>query len=87
VTSHMRIELHIERVVLDGVAPRHVPAVREALLADLGRLVAAAPVRSWQRSRHARRIAAPPAPSAGGPIRLGAGIAASVYGGLTGGAR
>jgi hypothetical protein len=83
----MRIELHIERVVLDGVARGHVPAVREALTTELGRLVAAAPARSWQRSRRARRVTAAPVPPAAGPVRLGAGIAASVYGGLTGGAR
>ena len=83
----MRIELHIERVVLDGVAAHHAPVVRDVLTAELGRLVTAAPARSWQRSRRARRIAAPPVPPAAGPVRLGAGIATSVYGGLTGGAR
>jgi hypothetical protein len=80
----VRIELHIERVVLDGVDRRHAAAVREALTSELGRLVAAAPAGSWQRSRLVRRIGAPPVTPVGDPVGLGKGIAASVYGGLTG---
>ena len=77
----MRIELHIERVVLDGV-PRHQAAlVREALTAELTRLLAAAPAGSWRRSRAVRRVDAPPV-AAADPDRLGRGIAASVYGGV-----
>lgn len=74
----MRIELHIERVVLDGV-PRHQAAqVREALTAELTRLLAAAPAGSWRRSRAVRRVDAPPVATTD-PARLGRGIAASVY--------
>jgi hypothetical protein len=78
----MRIELHIERVVLDGIEHRHVPAVREALTTELGRLLSAGPARSWWHSRHARRIDAPPVAPVSDPARLGRGIAASLYGGI-----
>lgn len=78
----MRIQVHIERVVLDGVPRRHTAAVREALTAELSRLLASTPAGSWQRSRALRRVDAPPVAPATDPIRLGRGIAASVYGGI-----
>lgn len=78
----MRIELHIDRVVLAGVAQQHAAVVREALTAELGRLLTAAPTGSWQHSRRARRLDAPPVAPAADPVRLGRGIAASVYGGI-----
>ena len=78
------IELHIERVVLGGVERRHAAAVRDALTAELGRLVAAAPAGWWQRSRLARRIGARRVTPVSEPIGLGRGTAAAVYGGLTG---
>lgn len=80
----MRIELHIEHVVVEGVDSRHTAAVREALTSELGRLVTAAPAGSWQRSRLTRRIGAPPVTPVGDPAGLGKGIAASVYSGITG---
>lgn len=78
----MRIDLHIDRVVLDGVPRHHAALVREALTAELGRLFAAAPAGSWGRSRVVRRVDAPPVAPAADPARLGRGIAASVYGGV-----
>jgi hypothetical protein len=78
----MRIELHIDRVVLDGIAPRHAGSVREALTAELGRLLASAPAGSWQHDRHTRRLATPPVAPSADPVRFGRGIAASVYGGI-----
>lgn len=81
-SERSRIELRIDRLVLDGVGvePRHAAAVREAVTAELSRLLAAAPARSWQ-DRRLRRVSAP-------PVRLGApgevsgvarGVARSLY--------
>lgn len=75
----MRIELHIERVVLDGVPRGDAARVREALTAELGRLLTAVPTDSWGRSRAVRRVAAPPV-TAVDPAGLGRGIAAAVHG-------
>jgi len=82
----MRIDLRIERVVLEGldVSPRHIRALRDALHAELNRLVTAAPSATWQQSRRNRRIGAPtlrlhPSDT---PAAVGDGIARSVYGGL-----
>lgn len=78
----MRIEVHIDRVVLDGVAEhRHAAAIEEALRARLTELVTAAPEATWGESR--RRISAPPV-AAGSPGSLGRDVAASVHNGLTG---
>lgn len=83
----MRIELHIDRVVLNGVGdPWQAEDIREALHAELTRLVTAAPPSTWQKSRVQRRIVAPtvrPAPG-GTPSSLGRGIAQSVHSGVAG---
>lgn len=84
----MRIELHIDRVILDGVGvlPHHADAVREAVEVELARLLVASPARSWQQSRHRRRVSAPEVQQRGaaglgnGAAGLGNGIALSVYG-------
>ncbi|MFE2725539.1 hypothetical protein [Kitasatospora sp. NPDC059327] len=78
----MRIELHIERLVLDGVGA-DPGAFRAALHAELTRLAAAAPAGAWGESRGVRGLAAPDAaPDARGghrPAALGAAVARSVH--------
>ncbi|WP_158892905.1 hypothetical protein [Amycolatopsis anabasis] len=83
----MRIELAIDRVVLDGVglAPGQARAVREALHAELARRITATPG-SWQRSRRERLLGAPALrfDPASGPAALGRSLARSIHCGLTG---
>jgi hypothetical protein len=79
----MRIELHIDRVVLDGVGdPRHAGLIQEALRAELTRLVAESPRTTWQQSRRERRVNGPEV-SPGSPAELGRDVAASVHSGLS----
>ena len=84
----MRIELHIDRLVLDGTGIERGRAalLGEALEAELSRLLTGAPPSSWPQSRDLRRLAA------ARPIRLGPpgdvpglarGVAHSVHGALT----
>ena len=75
----MRIELHVDRLVLDdvGVAPRSAESVREAVETELRRLLLASPARSWQASRRSRRVSGPQVRQGG---QLGAAVARSVYG-------
>jgi hypothetical protein len=84
----MRIDVHIDRLVLTGtgLAPRQAAAVREALTTELTRLMRTAPPTSWQQARR-RRLAAPPLPAGGDPAAVGAHIARSVFHGATGGGR
>jgi hypothetical protein len=78
----MRIELHIDRVVLDGVGdPRHAGLIEEALRAELTRLVAESPRTTWQQSRRERRVNAPTV-ALGSPTALGRDVAASIHSGL-----
>jgi hypothetical protein len=79
----MRIEVHIDRVVLDGVADRrHARVIQEALRAHLTRLVTAAPEARWGESR--RRLSAPSVSvdATGSPEALGRDIARSIHSGL-----
>jgi hypothetical protein len=73
----MRIELHIERLVLDGtgVEPRHAGAVRAAVETELTRLLTAVPELSWSswQDRRLRRVTAP-------PVRLGGARNATALG-------
>lgn len=82
----MRIELHIDRVVLDGVGdPRQVPAIQEALHAELSRLLTTTPPAA-RRPRRERRVGAPEVllrPTTT-PAGLGAAIAHSVHSGVLG---
>jgi hypothetical protein len=84
----MRVELHIERLVLDGtgVEPRHAGAVREAVETELSRLFTGTRQRVWPswQDRRLRRLAAPPVrlPAGHDPAAAGRVIARSVYGGL-----
>ena len=83
----MNIQLHIERLVLDGpLLSRHQSAVvQTAVERELGRLL-----RSGQLNSHVASGGAVPAlqggmiqaPNAKGPTRLGAQIAGAVYSGI-----
>ena len=81
----MRVRLHIERLVLEGL---EIPAgardgLRRALQAELTRLIAAGGLAPWSAGGAA--LPALPAPAigaAGPPRRLGTAIAGAVYAGL-----
>jgi hypothetical protein len=70
------IELRIDRVILEGIDPRHAQVVREALEAELTRLVASA---HWPKSRQDRQASAPAIPATPNPTTLGENLARSVY--------
>jgi hypothetical protein len=72
----MKIELHIDRLVLDGVNG-DPDEIRKALHTELTRLIAAAPTTTWQPSR-TRRLQGPEL-RAGQARATGCGIARSVY--------
>jgi len=83
----MNVNLHIERLVLEGIAvePAHRPALQAALQAELGRLLAQGGVSPSLAAGGAMQSL-----RAGGfqmsaerhPTRLGRQIARAVYGGL-----
>lgn len=74
----MRIELHIDRLVLDGVAePHQAAAIRDALHAELTRLLTTAPPGVWRpRTRPLLRA---PEISTGRAEAVGGSIAKSVH--------
>lgn len=75
----MRLVLHIGRLTFEGVDGHQADAVREALAAELSRLLTAAPAHEWRTSRQ-RRVAAPEVSIvASEPVALGLGVAGSVY--------
>ena len=75
----MRIELHIDRLVLDGVGvpPGSAASVLGDVETELRALLLASPAPSWQASRRQRR-------ATGAPVQqgehLGTAVARSVYG-------
>ncbi|MGV9264244.1 hypothetical protein ACWDRR_06215 [Kitasatospora sp. NPDC003701] len=77
----MRIELHIERLVLDGVGA-DPGELGTALHAELTRLLAAAPAGAWGESRSVPGLAAPQARGGHRPAALGAAVARSVHSAL-----
>ncbi|MGH3392313.1 MAG: hypothetical protein ACRDOO_25870 [Actinomadura sp.] len=88
----MRVELHIDRLVLDGtgVELRHAGIVREAVETELSRLLTGAPASSWRawsswQDRRMRRLTAPSVrlPAGQDAIAVGRLIARSVYGGVS----
>jgi hypothetical protein len=83
----MNINLHIERLVLEGLPITHSqgPLVQAAVEAELARLIAADGVQAGLLEGGARRSAAATAIELAGdmtPARLGQQIARSVYGGI-----
>ncbi|MEU1598350.1 hypothetical protein ABZ468_37420 [Streptomyces sp. NPDC005708] len=72
----MKIELHIDRLVLDGVNG-DPDVIRKALHTELTRLIAAAPTSTWQPSRTPRLRG--PEMSVGQASSTGRDIARSVY--------
>jgi hypothetical protein len=78
-----RVELHIERLVLDGVplGPGGERALRAALEARLTELVAASAARQPFAGESVARVRATPMTLAGGAgaAALGRGLADSVY--------
>ncbi|HEV2777783.1 MAG TPA: hypothetical protein VGX25_00125 [Actinophytocola sp.] len=79
----MRIELHIDRVILEGVGDqRHARLIADAVRAELSTLLAGTPRTTWRPGR-LRRVEAPAVRSAGLPAVLGRRIASAIHSGLT----
>jgi hypothetical protein len=83
----VNINLHIERLVLDGLPITHSqgPLVQAAVEAELARLIATEGLQAGLLEGGARRSAAANAIELAGdmtPARLGQQIARSVYGGI-----
>lgn len=83
----MNINLHIERLVLDGLdLPHHQrPLLQAAVEAELGRLLAQGGL-PMQQGMQLCSVRAGDVPVAAGnvePLGLGAQIAGAVYGGLS----
>lgn len=78
----MKIELHIERLVLDGFAPGSIDGerVRNALGAELTRLLQATPPPTQARALPSLRAAALPAIASMHASALGAAVAQSLHG-------
>jgi len=86
----VKIELHIERLVLDGFTPGSVDGerVRVALGAELTRLLHATPLApSPGTALPSLRAAALPASASQHATALGAGIAQSLHGAIGASAR
>ena len=81
----MNVEIHIDRLVLDGVQldPTGQRLLGAALRAELTRLIAQGGVQSSLPGVEPRMTAAPIAIGAGcGPLQMGVQLARSVYGGI-----
>jgi hypothetical protein len=80
----MRIELHIERLVLDGCAANSVDgeAVRVALGAELTRLLQAAPPQTQSVALSSLRTTAVSAIAAQQPATLGSSVARVLHAAL-----
>jgi hypothetical protein len=77
----VRIELHIGRLIFDGVTPGDTAALRTALEAELGDLLSGDPV-APRRDHHLRRAAPPPISAAADSATFGRRIAHAVHGSL-----
>ena len=77
----MRIELHVDRLVLDGVgvSEHQVPALRAALITELTRLLGDQPGLTGS----SRRVVAPDIQLAANPAALGGNLARSIHSGLS----
>lgn len=80
----MNIELHIERLVLDGIDAGHSEPLREGVSAELTRLLRDGGLADTVVSRGAvARLSAPSAElSATGPDHLGRQLASAIYAGI-----
>jgi len=81
----MKIHLHIERVVLDGlpVSSAQAPSLKAAISAELGRLLKSDPPNSPHNEAVPYVRGADLAPRRGdSPPRLGTSIAASIHNGF-----
>lgn len=82
----MKIVLHVDRIVLDGldVAPGDAPRIRAAVERELARLFAGTPTERFTGGA-TPRLSAPGIASVRGetPEALGGRIAAAVHGGLS----
>lgn len=81
----MRVELHIERLVLEGVSPTDRHAVASALERELGRLIRTRGLpAALRRSGHLRSVTAelPERRRSASGATTGTAVARSVYGGL-----
>jgi hypothetical protein len=79
------IEIHIDRIVLDGYDPIHAPAIREAIRESLALLVAQSGLPGhFVQNTHIRQVQGGPMEAAGNHSvhQIGAGIARSVYQGI-----
>lgn len=74
----MRIELHIGRLIFDGIAPGHPAALRTALESELVDLLSGDPV-SPHRDHHLHRATPPPISTAADSAVLGRRIARAVH--------
>ncbi|SDM15935.1 hypothetical protein [Allokutzneria albata] len=72
-----RIEVHIDRLVLEGVELRHAGAVQEAVRAELGRLLTD---RTTWADHRVRKASAEVHSGLSSPAELGRSVARSVYG-------
>ncbi|MET7573990.1 hypothetical protein ABZT04_36720 [Streptomyces sp. NPDC005492] len=77
----MRIELHIGRVVFDGITPGDTAALRTALESELGDLLSGDPVTPL-RDHHLHRATPPPISAAADSAAFGRRIARAVHGSL-----
>ncbi|WP_328959108.1 hypothetical protein [Kitasatospora purpeofusca] len=77
----MRIELHIGRLVLEGVTPHDSAVLRAALESELGALLSRDPLTPRQ-DHHLHRATTPPVCAAADPAAFGRQIARAVHGSL-----
>lgn len=80
------VTVHVDTLVLDGVAPGDRARVADGVARELGRLLASGSLPgTGRRPRHIGRLsgAAIALPVAAAPEHVGARIAASVHGALT----
>ncbi|MFD4715211.1 hypothetical protein ACFWN5_36865 [Streptomyces sp. NPDC058430] len=79
--DRMRIELHIGRLILEGVPPHDAAALRAALESELDKLLSREPVTSRQ-DHHQHHATTPTISTAADPAALGRHIARAVHSSL-----
>lgn len=82
--TRLRIEVHIEEIVLDGFAPGDRHRIADAVGRELRRLLAASPAPPWSGAETARLDAGAFDVRPGdGADAIGAGIARRIHRGLS----